>query len=324
MQYSYRKTALLVGLTALLFTACTSQQDFTQQQRPVTKERPYTPSELSPPSASPSSTPQTSSTDQYASNPLRPTRSLSMPTTPAPSPKAKAIAVFDAKTGKLIYGHNAHSRRQVASTQKVMTALTVIDAGRLDDYATITSSDLKTPRIRMDLRAGDRYKRRDLLRAMLTASYNDVATTLARDTAGSVSAFMARVNARAGRMGMHNSHFVNPHGLPGQQYSTAYDMGKAGCWAFYNPLIRSIVDVPHYQFTLSNGKTRRVNNTNKLLRKHPWVNGMKTGYTNAAGRCLISTGSMNGEAVVVVVLGIAPSQIWGESLKYLKWALKLS
>ncbi len=331
MKYSTTRFSFFTSLVALTVVSC-SPFDQSQHHDTPLKETPYRPAQPTAPYTPPSTTPTSPTDTGYLPSGDRDTskyrlssmRALTRPTTPAPAPKAKAIAVIDPKTGRLIYGYNAHTRRQVASTQKVMTALCVLDAGRLGEHATITSADLRTPRIRMDLRAGDSYTRYDLLRAMLTASYNDVAAVLARDTAGSVSAFMTRVNNRAARMGMKNSHFVNPHGLPGNQYSTAYDMALAGCWAYNNATIRQIVDVPHFQFTLRNGKLRRVNNTNKLLRNYPWVNGMKTGYTNAAGRCLISTGSLNGEAVVVVVLGIAPSQIWAESLKYLKWALKVS
>ncbi len=257
------------------------------------------------------------------SKPISYDSALTPPITPAPKPVAAAIAVIDPKTGKLLYGHREHERRQVASTQKIVTALCVLDAGDMQNMVTITKSDLQTPRIRMDLKAGDSYTRRDLVRALLTASYNDVATALARDTAGSVSAFVDRMNARALRMGMRNTHFANPHGLPGAQYSTAYDMALAACWAYNNPFIRRVTDVAEYQFLLANGKSKRVRNTNKLLPKHYWVNGMKTGYTNAAGRCLISSGTLNGESVIVVVLGSSPSKIWHESLKYLEWALKV-
>ncbi len=262
-------------------------------------------------------------TSKKQATPLSYNIPLVPPSTAAPKPEAAAIAVIDPKTGKLLYGYRAHERRQVASTQKIVTALCVLDTGNLHRMVTITSSDLKTPRIRMDLKAGDSYSRGDLLRALLTASYNDVAVALARDTDGSVSAFVNRMNDRAARMGMKNTHFANPHGLPGAQYSTAYDMALAACWAYNNPFIRRVTDVAEYQFLLANGKTKRVRNTNKLLPKHYWVNGMKTGYTNAAGRCLISSGTLNGESVIVVVLGSTPSKIWGESLKYLKWALKI-
>jgi len=257
-------------------------------------------------------------------SPLFKAKALPIPRNPAPTPGCAAVCVIDPKTGRILYEHNGYTRRQVASTQKIMTALCVVDAGKMNDFVTIHSSDVKVPRIRMDLRPGDRYTRLDLLRAMMTSSYNDIAAALARDTAGSVTAFMKRVNARARRMGMHDSYFVNPHGLPAEQYSTARDMAIAACWAYSNPVIRSCTNIPEYQFVRNNGTTKRVRSTNRLLKTSPWINGLKTGYTNLAGRCFISSGSIDGYSVIVVILGSTTRKIWAESLKYHRWALPMS
>ncbi len=256
---------------------------------------------------------------------LVPTRPLATPTTPAPRPNCAAVCVIDPRTGHILYSHNGDSRRQVASTQKIVTALCVCDErAELDNMVTIQRSDNLAPPIRLNLKPGTSYTRRNLLRAMLTGSYNDVAVALARDTAGSVDAFVRRMNARARRMRMYNTHFANPNGLPGPQYSTAKDMALAACYAYNNPIIRSYINVPSYTFTKADGTVRTINSTNKLLARYPWVHGMKTGYTNAAGRCLISCGSKDGRAVIVVILGCSKSGIWGESLKYLKWALDMA
>ncbi len=270
----------------------------------------------------PTPTPQQQVAAARKVKPLDHIRPLAMPSTAAPRPTAAAICVMDPKTGRVLYEHNARTRRQVASTQKIITALCVLDSGRLYDRATVTASDAKTPPFKMYMRAGDSYRRIDLVRALMTASYNDVATTLARDTAGSVSAFVDLMNARAARMGMTNSHFANPHGLPANQYSTAYDMALAACWAYNDPIMRRCIDTPAYDLQQPNGKTKRVRSTNKLL-KFPWVNGMKTGYTHAARRCLVSAGSIGDQAVIVVVLGCSRSGIWDESLKYLCWGLQI-
>ncbi len=248
---------------------------------------------------------------------------LTRPTTPAPKPAAAAIVVIDPMNLKVIYSYRAHQKRQVASTQKIVTALCVLDAGKLDEKLLIKSSDLKAPPYKMGFKAGASYTRRDLLRALLTASHNDVALALARGTAGSVSKFVARMNARAKRMGMKNTYFANPHGLPAKQYSTAYDMALAASYAYRNPFIRRVTDSVRYAFPFSGKSKKTLTNTNELLAKYHWVNGMKTGYTHAAGRCLISSGTLNGRSVIVVVLGSTHAKIWGESLKYLKWALRV-
>ncbi len=260
---------------------------------------------------------------KMARSPLIGKRPLTQPSTPAPAPNCKAVCIIDPRTGKILFEYNARTRRQVASTQKLVTALCVVEAGRLSEEATIKASDKKCPRIRMDLSTGDRYRRIDLLRALLTSSYNDVANTLARDSAGSVPAFVNKMNDKARRMGMHDTHFVNPNGLPGAQYSTARDMAIAACWAYNNTVIRRCVGTYQYYFLLNSGKTRRIKSTNRLMRDYSWVNGLKTGYTNAAGRCLISSGTYNDSSVIVVVLGSAKRNIWRESEKYLKWSLQL-
>ena len=255
---------------------------------------------------------------------LNPARPLITPTTPAPKPNCAAVCVIDPNNGKILYAHNANTRRQVASTQKIITALCVCDEKRLDKMVTIQASDNLAPPIRLNLRPGTQYRKLDLLRAMLTGSFNDIAVALARDTAGSVDAFVARMNARARRMHMYDTHFANPNGLPAEQYSTAHDMALAACYAYNNRTIRSCINIPQYDFRKADGSVRRINSTNKLLRQYPWVQGMKTGYTNAAGKCLISCGSVDGRAVIVVVLGSTSTKVWGESLKYLKWALGIA
>ena len=245
---------------------------------------------------------------------------LAQPSTAAPVPSCAAVCVIDPRNGHVLYQHNAHVRRQVASTQKLVTALCVLDAGNLGRMATVTAGDEEAPPCKLNLKPGTSYRRGDLLRAMLTGSFNDVALTLARDTAGSVDAFVGRMNARARRMRMYDTHFANPNGLPAQQYSTAYDMALAACYAYNNPQIRRCINIPEYKFRMADGTLHTIKSTNKLLKQYPWVQGMKTGYTNAAGKCLISCASMDGHSVIVVVLGSTNSHVWNESLKYLRWA----
>lgn len=256
-------------------------------------------------------------------SPLNPLRPLATPSKPAPIPNCAAVCIIDPNNGRTLFTHNANERRQVASTQKIITALCVCDERKLDKMVTIESSDCKAPPIRLNLKPGEQYRKRELLKAMLIGSYNDVALALARDTAGSVPAFVERMNRRARRMRMYDTHFANPNGLPAEQYSTAYDMALAACYAYNNRVIREYINIPSYDFIRANGTVRPMNSTNRLLRSHPWVHGMKTGYTNAAGKCLISCGSNNGRSVIVVVLGSTNAKIWGESLKYLKWALNI-
>lgn len=251
-------------------------------------------------------------------------RPVAMPPRPAPKPNCAAVCVMDALTGRVLYQHNGQAKRQVASTQKVLSALVILDSGNLDKTITITKADTNAAPTKLGFKAGQTYKKADLLHALMVRSFNDVALALARDTAGSVPRFVAMMNAKARRLGMRDSHFANPNGLPAPQYSTAVDMARCAWFAYRNPVLRNMVCDAHYDFRLANGRVRTLNNTNRLLQRYPWVTGFKTGYTNAAGKCLISSGGLNGRHVIVVVLGSTNSRVWDESAKYLKWALNIA
>jgi D-alanyl-D-alanine carboxypeptidase (penicillin-binding protein 5/6) len=133
------------------------------------------------------------------------------------------------------------------------------------------------------------------------------------------------MNRKAASLGMRNSHFRNPHGLtePGQ-YSTARDMAIAARAAYRSPLVRAYASTKAYTFRFNDGRTRFLENTNKVLKTLPYCNGLKTGTTNASGRCLVSSGSLGGRSVIVVVLKSNTPNIWTDSTKLLRWALESS
>lgn len=239
-----------------------------------------------------------------------PTRPVAIPSSAPRTPRCASACVMDALTGKVLFSHNGLQRRQVASTQKLVTAMVVLDHGSLDRKVVIQPSDTKADPTKLGFRAGETYSRRELLNALMIRSFNDVALALARDTAGSVPRFAQLMNAKARQMGMYNSRFANPNGLPADQYSTAIDMARCAYYVYRSPELRNIICKRQYAFTRANGRTLLLRNTNKLLNQHPWVTGMKTGYTNAAGRCLVSSAGFNGRHVIVVVLGCHPSRIW--------------
>ena len=173
------------------------------------------------------------------------------------------------------------------------------------------------------LKTGEVYERGQLLQILLVKSMNDVARCLARDNAGSLEAFAAKMNAKARQLGMTNSHFVNPNGLPMPgQYSTARDMARVAMAAYRNGTIRSIVRLRTLNFQYADGRVRSFNNTNQVLKNFPLCNGMKTGYTEAAGHCLISSASHNGRDVISVVLGDS-KKIWADSYRLLAWGLTM-
>ena len=230
--------------------------------------------------------------------------------------------IVDAHSGQILYEKNADEMRAAASTQKLLTALIVAERGFLDRPVKVEMSDTLAEPVKLNIRPGDTYQRIDLLRALLVKSPNDVARCVARDYAGSIEAFAEVMNQRARELGATHSHFVNPNGLPVPgQYSTARDLSIIARAAYANPTIRSIVCMPQYVFRFANGRTRELENTNKVLRRSPYCNGMKTGYTEAAGHCLIASGSRPGRDVIVVVLGDSKAGVWRDASALLSWGL---
>jgi D-alanyl-D-alanine carboxypeptidase (penicillin-binding protein 5/6) len=253
----------------------------------------------------------------------QPIPTSSIPRTPPPAVAAESVLVMDADSGRVFYAKNADTVRPVASTQKIITALCVLDAGNIDKPVVITAYDTACEPTKLYLKPGDSYTRRELLKVLMVKSANDVARALARDVGGSVEGFAAIMNNKCQQLGMRNSNFVNPHGLtePGQ-YSTARDMAIAARVAHRSPLLRSYTSTKSYTFKFNDGRTRLIVNTNKLLKTVPFCDGMKTGTTNASGRCLISSGSINGRSVICVVLKSNTPNIWSDSEKLLRWSLE--
>ena len=235
---------------------------------------------------------------------------------------AESAVLFDANTGRVIYKKNENERRAVASTQKLLTALIIAESGDLSAPVVIDRTDMLAAPTKLYVKTGERYTRQQLLTALLVKSPNDVARALARDNAGSLEDFAAKMNARMARMGGESSHFVNPNGLPADdQYSTARDMGRIARAAYFNPLLREIMRTKHCMFRYATGKTIPLQNTNRVLRTYSFCNGMKTGYTDAAGHCLISSGSWGGKDMIAVVLGSNKARVWQESALLLAYGL---
>ena len=241
-----------------------------------------------------------------------------------PKTRAAAVLVEDAKTGEVLYEKNADEHRAAASTQKLLTSLIIAERGYLDQPVTVQVVDTLAEPVRLNIRPGDTYARIDLLRALLVKSPNDVARCLARDHSGSIEAFADAMNMKARQLGATHSHFVNPNGLPiPDQYSTARDLSIIARAAYANSTIRSIVCLPNLVFRFANGRTRELENTNKVLRRLPYCNGMKTGYTELAGHCLIASGSRPGRDIIAVVLGDSKAGVWQDAAALLAWGLSM-
>jgi D-alanyl-D-alanine carboxypeptidase (penicillin-binding protein 5/6) len=242
-----------------------------------------------------------------------------------PPVTAKSAILFDANTGRVILKKNENEKRPVASTQKLLTAYIVANAGDLSQMVTIKEADTNVEPTKLYVRPGQKYSREQLLRALLIKSPNDVARALARDNAGSLPDFADRMNSTMRALGGYSSNFVNPNGLPADdQYSCARDMARVARAVYRDPVLREIIKTRYYTFRYNSGKTTTLKNTNRVLRYYSFCNGMKTGYTDKAGHCLISSGSHNGKDVIAVVFGDSKSRIWNESANLVAYGLGIS
>ncbi|MFK7909388.1 MAG: D-alanyl-D-alanine carboxypeptidase family protein [Akkermansiaceae bacterium] len=253
----------------------------------------------------------------------QPVQVATIPRTPAPAIAAPRAIVVDYASGRILYEKNSRQRCAVASTQKLMTALCVLENGNINRRFTIAKSDTWVVPTKLGILPGQVYSRRTLLGALLVKSGNDVARALARSVSGSETSFSKVMNSKARKLGMRDSNFLNPHGLTAKgQYSTARDMAICARAAYSSATLRSIMNTRSYTFRFSNGKTKKLENTNKVLKSVPYCNGMKTGTTRASGRCLVSSGTLNGRTAIVVVLGATSKTIWKDSEKLLRWSLE--
>ena len=248
---------------------------------------------------------------------------------PPPAIFGKSWIVVDSGTGTVLGSMNADQRRPVASTQKLLTALLICERGGLRDPITVQKSDTLVAPTRLGIKTGDKYPRVELLKALLVKSGNDLAHCLGRDYAGSEAAFGNHMTARAKRLGMASSQFKNASGLPDDaQFSTARDMARLALYIHNHPdpavraVILGITRMATTSFKFASGRTLQLTNTNKLLTLLPGCTGMKTGYTNEGGRCLVSSLSRNGRNLIAVVLRSDTAHIWKDSSSLLEWGLR--
>ncbi len=216
-----------------------------------------------------------------------------------PVVNALSAVVVEESSGRVIYNKNALEKRSIASTTKIMTALVALENGNPEDKVIVSKRAAAIGGSIAGLREGEQYTLRELLYAMLMISGNDAAIAIAEHIGGSVEDFAVMMNDRARSLGAVNSHFITPHGLDrADQYSTAYDVALITIEALKNPLFCAIVST-----SSSTIPGHSLYNTNELLSSYPGADGVKTGFTGQAGRCLVSTAKKNGMRLISVVLG---------------------
>ena len=230
--------------------------------------------------------------------PWLPAKALSDP----PQIGAKAAVLLEASTGKVLYAQNAQAQLPMASTTKIMTALLAIEEGDLEEMVTTDASAYGVEGSSIYLQLEETISLRDLLYGLMLASGNDAAVAIAVHIANGVEQFAARMNERAREIGAVNTNFVTPNGLPDENhYTTAYDLALIAAEAMKNETFREIVSTQYYR-TETGAVARTFKNKNQILWKYEGGNGIKTGYTQAAGRCLVFAAEREGMQLVGVVL----------------------
>lgn len=222
--------------------------------------------------------------------------------------KTSAVLLMDADTGEILYGENADVKMEIASTTKVLTAVTVIENTDIFMTAEIPSEAVGVEGSSIYLRNGERWKVLDLLFGLMLRSGNDAATALAVITSGTTESFVRLMNETARKAGAKNSNFVNSHGLhDDNHYSTATDMARITAYALRCRIFAEIVKTKTHRTVKETPEgTENVvfYNKNKLLYSYPYAIGVKTGYTKHSGRCLISAAEKDGRKLVCVTLNV--------------------
>jgi D-alanyl-D-alanine carboxypeptidase (penicillin-binding protein 5/6) len=248
---------------------------------------------------------------------------MSVPTLPAPETSAQGMATMDTASKRILTQKNASARLPMASTTKIMTAITVIKNADIKKTVKIDPEAVGIEGSSIYLQSGEQLTVEQLLYGLMLQSGNDCAVALAIATAGSVEKFAVLMNELALSLGARDSNFVNPHGLHDKNhYTTAYDLCLISCYAMEDPTFKTIVSTKSIKIPFAGRDYDRViNNKNKILNTFEGGNGVKTGFTKAAGRCLVSAAERDSMQIVCVVLNCGP--MFEDCADLMTWAFKV-
>ena len=217
---------------------------------------------------------------------------------------ADAYCVYEADSSRLLFAENEEEKLPMASTTKIMTCILAIENSRLDESVTVAADCAGIEGSSMYLKAGETLTMEELLLGLMIVSGNDAACAIASHVAGSVEKFCEMMNKKALEIGAKNTNFTSPNGLPdSNHYTTASDLGLIACYAMQNETFRRIVSTGNADLKADeDSPARYLRSKNKMLYMYEGGNGIKTGYTKAAGKCLVAGASRNGMQLVSVVL----------------------
>ena len=220
-----------------------------------------------------------------------------------PKTNSRRYIVYDRISKSMIIGKNEDIKSAMASTTKIMTTIVILEKADLNETVTVSAKAGGTGGSRLGLKRGDKASVRDLLYGLMLRSGNDAAVALAEHVGGSVKGFAELMNEKAIELGLTNTHFVTPHGLDdANHYTTALELAKLTDYAMNNETFAKIVGTKSTTIYINN-QSRQINNTNELLGVLNGVVGVKTGFTNNAGRCLVTETKRNNMDIITIVLG---------------------
>lgn len=235
---------------------------------------------------------------------------------------AAAAILMDAGSGEVLWEKNAYKQRAPASTTKMITGILGLELGSPNEIVTVSDRAAAVGESTIHLDPGERLTLYELITGALVKSGNDACVAIAEHISGTEEQFIRLMNQKALLLGAENTHFVNTNGLPHQDhYSCAYDLALIAVYALQNPVFASVTrqkeTAIHFQ---EPDVMMELRNTNKLLWSYPYADGVKTGTTTAAGKCLVASATKEGRQLVAVVLA-APDR-FGDAQKLLEWGFK--
>ncbi|RUT36119.1 D-alanyl-D-alanine carboxypeptidase [Paenibacillus zeisoli] len=236
-----------------------------------------------------------------------------------PKTNARAAALIDVTSGRMLYSARGEEILPIASLTKIMTAIVAIEHGRLEDKVKVGKNAFAKEGSSLYLRLGEQMTLSNLLYGLMLRSGNDAASAIAEHVGGSEEGFVYLMNEKARQLGLTHSHFANPHGLDAKaHYSSAGDLAKLTAYALHNPVFREIVRTKVKTAPNPNDPWEyKWANKNKMLRLYDGADGVKTGYTKIARRCLVSSATRNGQQLAVVTLNDGDD--WNDHAKLLDY-----
>ncbi len=237
---------------------------------------------------------------------------------------AHSILLKELRTGQTLYQFESEKKLSPASLTKIMSALVILEYGHLDDEVTVSPKAARAPKTHLRLKTGQIFRLEDLLKAMLIVSANDACLAAVEHVGGDEQRFVDLMNAKAAALELNNTHFANGCGFdaPGH-YSTAEDLAKLSEAALHDPVYRDLVrEEREIIMPINEHRAYVLRNTNRLLGRIPGVEGVKTGFTSKAGRCLIAKVSQDGSDLLIVILN--SKRRWNTATSLINYGLRLS